>query len=341
MISLNHLPALLNPHPQPFNSSIGEFVKMAFDSKKLRSRNIRTHTTIDSEQQNTCKTKEKSISPNLKSNNLFKKEPPVMLGDLITENSCNAVDCEELLKGDTIASTSCIATSVDKKASPKEDCLNFNGKIEPIINENKILAHDTSIHMYTNEKSPDLFEDDDDEDNVELEVNDNGFKKTTIGNNECEIEETDKENVINEMKYVKTEEILLKRLQMSLTGVVPPPHITISQLNLPKMIELYRKNDETKTSEKFELPSTNVCKDEYNISLLTPTFSILETSALEWPDAKTVIGHGIYYNRSKYTEKFEALNLKYVERYIGAETSSSFTINQSPTSAKKRTMRLK
>lgn len=329
ILSLNEL---LNPKPLPEISPKIDDVKDAYNIQEIRNANplkiVSPHLQ---------KAKEKSISPNLKSSILYKKEPPAILGDLITENSCNAVDCIELLQGENNPSTS--SKSRDSSVNiQKESILTFNGIIDPILNQNKILAHDTRIHMYKNEKSPDLFEDDEDAD---------GYNYYLKSNRDCNFDDIKEnidltDNVISKdvAKFVKTEEILLKRLQMSLTGVVPPPNITISQINLQKMIEMYRKYDEN-AENKLENDSEIEKTDTKHPSLLQPTYSVDKTSELEWPDARTVIGHGIYYNRSKYSEKFEALNLKYVERYIGAETSSSFTINQSPTSAKKRNMRLK
>lgn len=73
-----------------------------------------------------------------------------------------------------------------------------------------------------------------------------------------------------------------------------------------------------------------------------------ETEAVEtsWPELLKCRYYDVYYNVTKYSERFELLALKYGARYVGAETDTSVNIYsggfQSPSSANKRkAMRLK
>lgn len=354
--SLNQLPALLN---------LNQLLPPASSCELNSVRNYSAiSTTCDSRRYSLTPPEQKVTKPNKKSpsvekqnKHLYKKDPPAILGDLITENSCNANDCDDHLTsklGLQLNPSTSAGSSKPEQATINEE-LSFNGKIESINVENrKLLAHDTIMQRYTNEKSPDLFEDNDDDDDF---LGKDVCKHRSDDDDDGHLSMT--ENVIEQERFVKIEEVLLKRLQMSLTGVLPPPSLTISQLNMPKMIQLYRDNDvkekletiqeeEKKSTEEVAVAATDETKNETEIgredgnsSLLTPSLSMQDTIGMQWPEARTHVGHGIYYNRSKYSEKFESLSLKYVERYIGAETSSSFSFMQSPTSAKKRSMRLK
>ncbi|TMW44014.1 hypothetical protein DOY81_010906 [Sarcophaga bullata] len=74
-------------------------------------------------------------------------------------------------------------------------------------------------------------------------------------------------------------------------------------------------------------------------SLFRPTHSLEETKNMPWRDILNVRQHGLSYNLNKASESNEYLSLSVMERFIGAETASSY--QNSPSSAKKRNTRLK
>ncbi|KAJ0174218.1 hypothetical protein K1T71_010364 [Dendrolimus kikuchii] len=85
--------------------------------------------------------------------------------------------------------------------------------------------------------------------------------------------------------------------------------------------------------------------NELDTSVNDKTVELKMGSAVEalnttWPDVMKCRYYDVYYNVTKYSEKFELLALKYGERYVGAETDTSVNIYsggfQSPNSASKR-----
>ena len=231
------------------------------------------------------------------------------------ENSCNAMDLN----------ISCIDELV---TDPNQS---FNGKIaelkaaeteeERLHNESfEILKKEDSSKMsYINERSPDLFDDEDDVPSDELEA---------------DAPETDVEDVRESSAYPSTacDSLILKKLRSSLTGLCPPPAVTRFQLSLSEMLETYNQNI-TKA-----LPTDNTIKTS---SFFVPTHSPAEVRDLEWPRLMTVKCVDVAYNKSTDNEHIEVMCLKYGERFIGAETSSSFNMRSSAASAKKRIERLK
>uniref|UniRef100_A0A182WAA0 Uncharacterized protein n=1 Tax=Anopheles minimus TaxID=112268 RepID=A0A182WAA0_9DIPT len=231
----------------------------------------------------------------------------------------------------------------------------FNKSFELLANENNTLNH------YNNEKSPDLFAgDDDDED-------ENGVDKRNGGDvqekENCEYlyrsyhrvsgvraNEADGED---ECSTDRTDRILLKRMQMSLAGIPPPPALTYSDIDVGTMLSIYHSNAEwglmnnglTKYEHTSETESDNKShlqqQQQQQQCLSKPTHSIDELANNKWPEIKKYRAHGLHYNRSSVSENFELLGLKYIERYISAETSCSFNMTTLQSSAKKRNQRLK
>jgi hypothetical protein len=62
---------------------------------------------------------------------------------------------------------------------------------------------------------------------------------------------------------------------------------------------------------------------------------------MEWAELLKVKAHGITYNRSTDCEDIENMRFRYSDKFIHAETTTSFTHKIGPTSAKKRVEKLK
>lgn len=97
------------------------------------------------------------------------------------------------------------------------------------------------------------------------------------------------------------------------------------------MLRRYHENK----NEILELQATDIK------SLFKPTVHPEVVDQVKWPEIKLVKCHDITYNRSQNTENIERLRLRFSDRFIGLETSSSFINALSPSSAKKRSERLK
>ncbi|KFB46907.1 AGAP005115-PA-like protein [Anopheles sinensis] len=246
----------------------------------------------------------------------------------------------------------------------------LNESLELLTKENSSWIH------YNNEKSPDLFADDDnDADGVAEERNQ--FDHVVDAENDDPDEDVDAESCTRNKKRRSgggfetddlyctvegtvssdtVERVLLKRLQSSLSGVPPPPSLTYSHIDVERMLALYQNN-------LAQWGWGSACRESQSMSheaasraekvghcieteplpqcLSKPTRLTAELDAIGWPDLMRHRAHGLHYNKSTVSEKIELLGLKYIERYIGAETSSSFNMCHSPSSAKKRNQRMK
>ncbi|XP_053665136.1 uncharacterized protein LOC128714285 [Anopheles marshallii] len=225
----------------------------------------------------------------------------------------------------------------------------FNESLELLTKENNSLNH------YNNEKSPDLFADDDDDDGVE---------ESGAGRSNCDYQEKEnydylhrsyqrasavgakEEECEDETSTDRVDRILLKRMKMSLAGIPPPPALTHSDIDVGTMLTIYRSNVES-WLVKNALHRKGIGGDceadnkQEQRCLTKPTHSTDELVSLKWPELKKHRAHGLHYNRSRVSESFELLGLRYIERYISAETSCSFNMTIMQSSAKKRNQRLK
>lgn len=223
------------------------------------------------------------------------------------ENSCNASD-------NKIANRSS-AKKYDRNLSFKLDIDNNrkNSVSSSSINMNMISARRTPVKR--REQSPDLFEDflESDEDT-------------------CKAADENEASIVNEKANNTNgwEKTLLKRLQASLSGVLPPPSKTIVQYSSTELLNLYNEN----------LIKMSECKenDLHDIeSLFKPTHTVEEVKNFGWNDIKSGIKcHGLLYNRTTDSEDIELLCMKYAERCVGVETSSSFTYTYRPSANKIR-----
>ncbi|XP_059054917.1 uncharacterized protein LOC131848963 [Achroia grisella] len=103
------------------------------------------------------------------------------------------------------------------------------------------------------------------------------------------------------------------------------------------------ETEKSKESTKSDLELDTSTNDKsIDIKMCTQ----IEAAEMLWPDVLKYRCHDVYYNITKYSEKFELLALRYGERFVGAETDTSVSIHsgglQSPSSASKRkALRLK
>lgn len=248
----------------------------------------------------------------------------------ITDNSCNAVD-------------NLIATPQTSRTSAIGE-LSFDGIIDSMSKSNseglkteqqqmlklKLLESETS-RMQANEQSPDLFEqsDDDDDDPERRVVADADEPETSAAN------AVDDDCAMNHKRahIFKSEKVILGQIQSSLSGLLPPPSVTILQYDILELLSAYKKNESAQT---FTSTISTIGKT----SEFIPSHSECHTQQLQWPDCLNAKAHGILYNRSLWSESIELLAMRFAERNIGAETCSTFNPN-SPSSCKKRSMRMK
>ncbi|KAI9582779.1 uncharacterized protein LOC119636685 [Glossina fuscipes] len=121
----------------------------------------------------------------------------------------------------------------------------------------------------------------------------------------------------------RREKEFLKRIRKCLAGVLPPPSITIPQLDMFEAI-LTQKDEIlnffcNSTAHEYTSTEDNKCE-----SLLKPTHTLEDTKNMPWKDVLAVRQHGLSYNLNEASESNEYLNLSIVERFIGAETASSY-----------------
>ncbi|XP_055686336.1 uncharacterized protein LOC129791819 isoform X2 [Lutzomyia longipalpis] len=177
---------------------------------------------------------------------------------------------------------------------------------------------------YTSENSPDILAFDSDAESDDVAPEDASKMDLSLVNQS-----------IQEDSLKERERKILKRLQNALAGVLPPPSITKSVLSVETILGIIAKNAaEAKGKDTEDINS-------HMETLMRPLNPMEEAKESCWPEALGIFAHGIHYNRSKFSEKIETMSIKYAERSIGVETSSSFVKVSSPSSSKKRYMREK
>jgi hypothetical protein len=228
------------------------------------------------------------------------------------DNSCNAMDLN-------------ISCNAEPDETPADPNISFDGKIaelkaaeteeERLHNESfeVLKKEDSSKMLYINERSPDLFE---------------GDETDTPSDNERREEVP----IDNRALTGACDSSILKKLRTSLAGLCPPPSVTRFQLSLTEMLDAYN-NNVGKTP-----PPESAVKSS---SFFLPTHTPAEVTDIEWPRLMKVKCQDVAYNKSTDNEHIEELCGRYAERYIGAETTTSFNFKISASSAKKRIERLK
>lgn len=173
-----------------------------------------------------------------------------------------------------------------------------------------------------NERSPDLFSDEEEPDD---DKNENIEHSTSVAS----ISFDDKENQSDDC-IEKIEKRISKSIQGLLSGILPPPDVTNIQHDAGNMLSLYKQNV---TLMDFGGEYNKLDVNENKKIDWIPN----ELKKAEWPQIQRINAHGLHYNRTKYTDNIEIMYLKLIERNVGEETGSSFTYNVS--TAKKRPIR--
>lgn len=222
------------------------------------------------------------------------------------------------------------SSSLSSKNKLNDDVSKKETKID--TNSNKISTNNTVKEIFLhenrnlienlNERSPDLFDiadDDDNETNFDNDRNNlvNDYDKKiedTINNDESivvdHIEEelaTRTSLVSKNIKNIKnSDKELLKRIKDCLSGVPPPPSVTISQIDILNVVIANKENIFNFYKELKELSSkrsvnSEILEENFNnqenqlkISLFKPTHSLEEIEKIAWPDILNVKQHGLW-----------------------------------------------
>lgn len=243
----------------------------------------------------------------------------------VNENSCNAVD---------VPTPVCNAND----ENPISEELSFNGKIcdtntssisktNENDNENsrlcrEILRLETSREKI-NERSPDLFSDDDDDIDAALENNVEPEYEDTA------VEDISTNTIEDKNDWEQKERATRKKIQFKLSGILPPPSVTYCQHDIATMLILYKTN-----IDKMQISNMN----QNEVSDRNCNFKPQQIDDLQWPDIMISSTHGIHYNRTKHSDQIEIMYMRLSERHIGNETSSSFLFSDAA-NGKKKTVR--
>uniref|UniRef100_A0A1A9WP96 Uncharacterized protein n=1 Tax=Glossina brevipalpis TaxID=37001 RepID=A0A1A9WP96_9MUSC len=137
----------------------------------------------------------------------------------------------------------------------------------------------------------------------------------------------------------RREKEFLKRIRKCLAGVLPPPSVTIIQLD---MFETILTHKDAILNFFLKSPANEyitIAEGNKYGSLLVPTHTLEDTKNMPWKDVLAVRQHGLSYNLNEASESKEYLNLSIMERFIGAETASSY--QNALSNVKKHNARLK
>lgn len=305
---------------------------------------------------------------------------------IIEENSCNAVDIQ-MSKDSGNSSSETRTPSLENVNSNNSDMnpsseLSFNGKIKSLnhsqdaapsshiqpvatrrlsslmetsLNTSQQFSESFILKKYSNEKSPDLFGEDDDEDDEAVEQDeeaeyeeldehtqnlktipehttvlnesqpalvscnlaDNSFNcptESSFANDDhtmdCSLTQgscfagsgnsSDSYTLFKD--NCRREREILRRIRKCLAGVLPPPSVTIPQLDMVSAV-LSKKDDifnfindikeETskQSSEAGDCPSSSTSRP---LSLFKPTHTLDETKNMPWRDILSVRQHGLW-----------------------------------------------
>ncbi|CAG9764813.1 unnamed protein product [Ceutorhynchus assimilis] len=175
--------------------------------------------------------------------------------------------------------------------------------------------------------SPDLFDDDD-----IVDESMSSYSKLPTQKN---ILLLPKKPQNTEEKYTtKLDQKLLKRTQKGMSGVLPPPSITIMHLSVGDILSKWEENKSYcfwAKSEKSDLEeqdkslNSSTSTNSYSKSLLL-SVDVEEAKQAEWPNIYDMRCHGLSYNCGKVSEEIVDLCDKYQKRFVGAETQSTCTI---------------
>lgn len=204
-----------------------------------------------------------------------------------------------------------------------------------------------SSREHINERSPDLFSDAGDFENEAIHDDDiaaaveatataatstvdedDDLGTDVSGINDSADIKTDDETrttILPDKHIEKTERTLNRRIQTLLSGIIPPPSVTFIQHDASNLLSTYQRN-----VTLMNLPTSITCNNNQKqnddvIDAIPQMPEQLEN--IEWPQLRRANAYGVHYNRTKYTDNIEIMYMKLVERYVGRETTSSFTQN--------------
>ncbi|XP_076268398.1 cyclin E-interacting protein minus [Rhynchophorus ferrugineus] len=173
--------------------------------------------------------------------------------------------------------------------------------------------------------SPDIFGDE------EVDIKNNYFQTQSI------IPSVPTQVKGEEMYSDKLDHKLLKRTQKGMSGVLPPPSVTVVKLTYAEMLDKIHQNTayfwnseqviET-TQDDVKDVSLNSSSESSNMrkSLLVNVNSLEDVINSEFPNILNIRFHGLHHNRCKLSEEIESLCDKYQKRFVGGETQSSCTV---------------
>ncbi|XP_066249064.1 uncharacterized protein mi isoform X2 [Euwallacea similis] len=139
---------------------------------------------------------------------------------------------------------------------------------------------------------------------------------------------------IKEKPAEKLDQRLLKRINKGMSGVLPPPSVTVLRMTLGDMMHKLEENKsfwfwktdpEKKDRREEGLNSSGDSGGGIGKSVLL-SVSLEEVRESQWPEVLDLRCHGLHYNCSKISEEIMDLCDKYQKRFVGAETQSTCTI---------------
>ncbi|XP_067004029.2 uncharacterized protein mi [Anabrus simplex] len=123
------------------------------------------------------------------------------------------------------------------------------------------------------------------------------------------------------VKVATFERLRLNRLRELLTGVLPPPSVTVPQHKVSDMLHLVKENH-ILMSPLPGFKDANAGND-CNVSNLKSGSMVQEIISCEWPRVRTCQYFDVQYNNGTVSEEYEYLCQKLQQRYVGCETASS------------------
>lgn len=161
---------------------------------------------------------------------------------------------------------------------------------EEVEKQNKSEAIEESFE-FTNERSPDLFADNDDddeeEDYEELENADTVMSERMQVETERVAEEQVTTSAVD--RLLQRDNHLLKRLQTAFSGVLPPPSVTNVAISLDVIVSKYKEYNGQLPEEKPRA----VNDDDQELYLMKSVDSPTRAKTESWPELKNVICHDV------------------------------------------------
>lgn len=247
----------------------------------------------------------------------------------MSDNSCNAVDNN--IAANETGSNKCDMGDLSFNGKivggfqNSQENVNLVDNVVEIQTESMLIVKPkVDLEMFRmnasreeiNERSPDIFLDDDDgDDNLQNDYSSVLDNDVMLQNSSLNDE---KESAIPLDKVEKT---LAKKLQNQLaSGIIPPPSVTFIEYDMTTLLNLYNEN---KREYALDLDRSINSDHMYSAKESTMT-SDEEVKDMEFELAITKRNMGIMYNRTQYTDNIEIMYMKLAQRYVGRETDSSF-----------------